>query len=554
MGLHAAVFNVNDFGADPKGKKNSLPAVCSAIAAARKKQSPRERQVIQFGAGTYMLSLNDVTSKAPVIGVREGINLTIQGVKGKTTLILPLYHSFMSLNSCLNAEVRNFIVDRDDVPVSQFVVREVKPKDMTFTAELMEGYGDPAGWFDKLANPPFGVLFDPATRLIPQGGQNFQRMRKIESLGNRLFRFTSLMSIEKFRPGDLWAQTKRDLGGGSISTTCSTNTLLEDITIYNSAGINFVQKRGRDLTLRRVNILLKPGSTQLVAAAGDGIHLKAIRGKVVIDGCTIERLTDDGINFNRVYPELGRVVSSTEIEIPWGDSYEVFPGDRIDIMIPETGSIRGRAKVLSVKTAGKTHTVRFDKPIAGMKSDDGTGVPDQVWINDDDTSFLVKNCTFRDLRGRGVLLRSGHVTLLNNVFLNISSPAIVVENDFTIPEGMVSSGYVFRGNRMITCGYDGHMNAGDTAPITIKGFNLKRQPAGGRLFNDFIIENNVITDCPGHVLSVTSAGNVVFRGNMIQQKKEWKVPYPKKAVCINNAENVIIAPDNKLNGRSLADQ
>lgn len=210
--------------------------------------------------------------------------------------------------------------------------------------------------------------------------------------------------------------------------------LLEDITIESTAGhCCGVYPRSSDFTFRRFNVRQAVNSCQPYTSCSDGIHIKGLTGKLVLENCHFYNMGDDALNIHNsagtVFSVDGdvlrigmRVPSQSLNDIPktllpesWAQK-----GDIINIYDENTLQRVGSFEIEDFKTESGYN-------IAKISNLEGTLYEGLKLANSAyNAEVYIDNCSVTGSRARGFLLQTENVSIQNCRFSRISSAALML--------------------------------------------------------------------------------------------------------------------------------
>lgn len=538
------VFQVRAFGALPDAKTESGNAIRAAIQAALKAGPGSE---VALEAGTYL-----VTPRAPreaCFPISGAANLVVRG-EGKATKIVitdPAAGGF-SVGLGQQVTLRDFTIDYDPVPFCQGTIRAVDIEAGCFDLEVETGYPTPdAENFVKAIEPygKWGMIVDRTTRRIRSGTPDHYMTPRWEHREGRTWRFFTAdeyhrRNLTHMRIGDAYVHLARGYGSAVLAQSCD-GIYIEDVVVHASPGlaVGLVGNRG-EIVVRGLEVRFAPGTTRLLTTNADGVHGQQNRAGPVIERCYFEGMADDAINLYAPPNVLREVRSPTQWLVSPGSL--VLPGDRLQVLDPKTGRIRGDVKAVDVKPERRAFLLTLEKPldeaVAGL---DHRSADTLYNLDACGAGFQIRGNHMNGNRRYGCLLRAGGGVVEDNVFEDTTGAGVVLTNEPDWPEGPVPWGITIRRNRFLRGGTClGYADAPQGAALMVRATRLGHGPAEAEAIRDVVIENNEFLDRAGTAIFLGGATDVTVRGNRIVASSAARLQRQGQAILLERSSGVTL--------------
>jgi len=508
---------VRDFGAVANDGIDDLAALTTAASNAKAMQ-PAE---IYFDDGTY-----NISNIWTVAGLR---NTNVKGYSHDTpTTIInsnPAAGTFL-YNSCRNVTTRNFTIDYNPLPFTQGTISNLSGN--TFTLTIDAGYPElNEARFTSNLSLCLGLYKDISSQSVAgrviAGGPDYTTFPVAPvrvSAGIYTVQVTDTTNIangNKFvyaKIGDVVCGAAWDL---------TSQHVWDNITLHSGPGMAFASSSYGKIFVRNCNVIIKPGTNRLQSTHADGVHTNDQKNGPDISNSTFEGMEDDGVNINSSGGRILAQTSSTRFSIYSAHAFSI--GERLILFKQDTGTL-GYA-------SGVTVTIRHDPVIVQVGGvnyscedvEVNTAPASSVtvgWDNDKMFSldfggdnYLIKDCTFRNYRGRGILANGFNGVITNNTFTGLSSGAIRIANGSSWNEGLVSRNITIKNNTITDCSLSiGNAYWPYSGQICVAANNGNDESTSASIIQGPIfITNNIITNWPRNAIYVGSSDSVTISGN-----------------------------------------
>lgn len=465
-------------------------------------------------------------------------------------------------------EFKNFNVDWPRVHLAALAtVQSVDPKAGTMKLLIDSNYHidkntviEAVTSWDRRNN--YWSLTHPAEdeSLAPQGCMHYKGGQTCE-----------LPEYVRFQAGD--TVIARYYGGEApaFNVNDSQDVTLENVNVYAATGSGFIFSFDRGIHLANSKITRLPGSDRLISIAGDGVHMSADQGDILIEGNTIGYQGDDGLNLNASMwcksknpgsnaqpcnPSLAGPSggpASSLIVYNWFDNLWQ-PGDPLGFF-NSNFSLSSLSKVQSV--AGNPHVsteIQFNKPSPA----NAQFVAD---LNYGGARYIIRKNTFLHNRARGVLLQTSEGLVTGNTFDGQTMHSIYVITSPFWGEGPGAQNLTVANN---TISNSGNYVQDPSAPGSVlgavvvaaednKAFTIS---SSAPLHQNMIFSDNTVQNTPGPGFFISTTNNVILQHNQLantNQSNAFVATYgtasSKGSIVVTRASNVFFHA-NKQSGSS----
>lgn len=361
------------------------------------------------------------------------------------------------------------------------------------------------------------------------------------SIGPRQVRL--LMPNLKATPGNIlvFGASHRSVPGFTVSD--STDVKLHGVSIFHCGGMGVIAQRCRNVELVGVRVTPAPNSGRMVSVTADATHFANCTGRIEMRDCLFENQKDDATNIHGIYARVARRIGPSELEVqlvhPQQFGFDLIePGTRLELVHGPSMVTFGEATVKSVQRENK----EFTRVVTGDPLPETLKTGDIVArVDANNAEVVIRGCTIRNNRARGLLLGSrGKILVENNTF-HTAGCAILLEGDgrFWFEQSGVRD-LTIRNNRFENCNFGvwGH------ACIEVGTGIAKACRAESRYHHNVTVENNdFVVFKPGGLLLAYSVDALAFHGNRIEHTEAYPAGKAEaKPFDITNCDHVSIEP------------
>ncbi|MBM4144082.1 MAG: hypothetical protein FJ225_10900 [Lentisphaerae bacterium] len=531
---------------DENSAADIVPAMQRALAACRAAEKPTLRfapALYHFRADRaperfYYISNNDSGVRRiafPLIGVN---GLTVDGGGAEF-----LFHGRITpfvVDHSSDITLRNFSVDYDRPFFSQGEVVACTEESLDLRIDTVEFPYRVDGGSLVFTAPDWSSThdwcwlvteFDPRTRAptnnmfyypIKNKGVSFAHIDKTFDDWAQPFSATELEpGLVRLHYKTPWRHTighfvtlgheKRNNPGVFIHE--SARVTVEDVRMHHVGAMGLIAQLSTDITLKRLDVSVRPGSSRMVSVKADATHFVNCEGTIRMEDCRFDNMLDDATNVHGIYSRISGLIGHDGIEAELRHfqqhgicSYR--PGDRVAFTDNQSMQTVREGVVAEVRVLNAQHfELRMREPIPdGVKP--GFAIANVTRM----PAVVIRGCRTGNNRPRGFLLTSNRPMVIEgNTFYN-SSHAIHVSSDanYWNESGPVHD-LVIRGNTFRNCGY-----ADGAAPVNIHPEIPKPAESGPAYHRGIVIEDNTFISPNPNLLSAGHVDGLVFRNNRVK--------------------------------------
>ncbi|AUC20691.1 alpha-galactosidase [Polaribacter sejongensis] len=326
-------------------------------------------------------------------------------------------------------------------------------------------------------------------------------------------------------------------------TRNSKNIEFNNVTIHHALGMGFLFERSEDIKILNSGIYIREGSDRVMSIVADATHFANCKGDILIEGCRLEGMYDDGTNVHGTYVEVKEILNDKTVRITLMHDQQMgfeFAGINDEVwFIKQPNPQRAEINtVTAVKVINDYYTdVTFKNEIpAGLKT--GDLLENKTW----NPTFTMRKNIIRDHRARNIIIKTPKKIIIedNDLSSMMSSIMLRGETFYWFESGNVEE-VIIRNNRFVDCATGGSEHA-----------ILKVSPRLGKSFDDTItydrnitFENNFIETFDNRIIWADRVDGLIIKGNRIKQTNTFKVQFPDAYMFdLTHCKNVEISKNS----------
>ena len=467
------VVYVTDFGADPTGQTDSAEAVIRAMEQAKKirREDPEGRITLDFPRGTYQFYPDKAEERELYVSNTVGANqeykykkigilvedinhLTVEGNESQF-----IFHGQMTVFAAIRSEdveFRNFTEDFQVPTAVDITVESVEenmavvyiPECYDYAVENGElhWYGERSPYTGEvywtginLFKYNYSQSNNRITKITVRENHLFDDYTGIEDLGNHRVRFSYEKKHESVQPGMCYQMrlTIRDTPGAFF--WMSKDIRMINLNLRYLHGFGVLGQTSENITLDHVIFRAPEETGRTTAGYADFIQMSGCKGKIKIENCYFANAHDDPINIHGTFQQVVAISDDRrEIRVRYMHKetagFPSFaPGDEVEFtsrstMLPVENTIGVVEKIISSPTGDSSEVESLTDTVIRLESPVPEEVKENAYVVENITftpEVEVRNCEFRELPTRGVLITTRKPVIIeNNAFYKLAMQII----------------------------------------------------------------------------------------------------------------------------------
>ena len=441
-------IRISDFGLEPGTRENAVLIVQKALEACKQKHHP----VLLFSEGrydfwpqytiekTYYESNTDVIPlRRCAILIEEFQDLTIDC--GKSDFIFHDRIQPFTVDKSRNITIKNVNIDWEIPMTSQAEIMKVTDDYIDISINVQEspyliendklvfvGEGWKSSWNGVMEFERDSKLITPQTGdwgCLGEGYLSYKAQELKYGLVRLIYAFKRKPAAGNYL---VLRHNARDHAGTFI--TDSRDVTIENMNMYQNAGLGILSQYSSNLTFRAVNCVPNPARNRILSGHDDGFHYSNCNGLITVDSCRFLALMDDPINVHGTCVRVAEIkdnrtlickfMHNQSIGFIWARS-----GEKIGFIENDAMNTFGTGIAQSFRTISpELFEITFQNPLP-EELEEGDALENLTWTPD----VVITNSFFGSNRARGILVTTpGKVIIENNVFES-SGSAILIAGD-----------------------------------------------------------------------------------------------------------------------------
>ncbi|MCL1973918.1 MAG: right-handed parallel beta-helix repeat-containing protein [Bacteroidetes bacterium] len=318
----------------------------------------------------------------------------------------------------------------------------------------------------------------------------------------------------------------------------SEDVMISQVNIYHCGGMGVIAQRSRNIELDRVQVTPAPGSGRVVSITADATHFVNCGGYIRMINCLFEQQKDDATNIHGIYAAIAGINTPKEIMVKFMHPQQygfilAKPGDIMEWVAQKSLITLGESKIKTITPLNKEYIrIEFEEAVPS-----GVQLHDVVASVAEAPEVLIKGCTLRGNRARGLLLGSRAKMIIEENYFHIAGASILLEGDgnYWYEQSGVRD-VIIRNNTFDNCNYGVWGNA-----LIQVGSGIYENREQSRYHRNIMVENNSIKAFDPRLVNIYSVDGFVFRNNQIEETYAYPLYFQKaKPFVVEHCDEVMI--------------
>lgn len=310
----------------------------------------------------------------------------------------------------------------------------------------------------------------------------------------------------------------------------SRNITLEDVTIYHAGAMGVIAQRSENIELNKVTVTPSPDKNRILSTIADATHFCNCSGYIRMIDCIFENQKDDATNIHGIYAAIAKIESPRTIIVKYVHKDQLgfnFISEGMNLELVNNADLIQNCirKVESCKVLNKEYTrVTFTEDL-----------PADVKLNyvvanvDAYPDVLIKGCTIRNNRARGILLGSRGKVVVEDNYFHTPGAAILFEGDgsFWYEQSGVRDVEICN-NTFDNCNFG--CQGWGKACISV-GTGIWENQKESRYHKNIKIHDNIFKNFGSSILNMYCVNGLIFYDNTIEQSEDYKKMSEQMFIC-----------------------
>ena len=308
---------------------------------------------------------------------------------------------------------------------------------------------------------------------------------------------------------------------GFIISDCK-DINIHDVNVYHTGGMAFIAQRSQNIELNHVNVTPPPYRQRIVSATADATHFSNCSGYIRMIDCVFENQKDDATNIHGIYAMISKIESPRTVILQYVHEAQRgfnFIREGMNVEIVDNASLitQCERQVESYEELNEEYTrVTFTEDLP-------TEIKTKFVVAQTDSypEVLIKGCTIRSNRARGILLGSRAKMTIDSNYFHAAGAAILLEGDgsYWYEQSGVRDLEICR-NTFDNCNYG--YSAWGRACIAV-GTGLWDNRATSRYHHNVNIHDNLFRTFDPRILNFYCTDGIRFVNNRIETTDDYPV-------------------------------
>lgn len=324
-----------------------------------------------------------------------------------------------------------------------------------------------------------------------------------------------------------------------VISDCS-DVLIENVNVYHTGGMAFVAQRSMNIELNKCNVTPTPNKNRIVSATADATHFANCGGYIRMIDCLFENQKDDATNIHGIYNQIVKVEYPKKLTVKLVHDaqfgfYYLKKDLNIEIVNNSNLITVEQNVVEDVKIINKEYAEITLKEPVSADVEEGFVVAQTSYYPD----VLIKGCTIRSNRARGLLLGSRGKIVIDSNYFHVPGSSIYFEGDgsYWFEQSGVRDVEITR-NVFDNCGYGAPSWGKATIAV---GSGIWKDKDKSRYNKNIHVHDNVFRHFDPRIVNIYCVDCFDFYDNTLVETTDYQYnQIEKRPFITNNCDNINI--------------